>query len=102
VGGFSIVLSGGETPESLQENRARHPRSAVGLNALGDTLYILAIDGRRPGSVGATEEELGIILRQLGAASGLNLDGGYSTQLALRWSKELCNNNLFNYIFCTM
>jgi exopolysaccharide biosynthesis protein len=47
---------------------------------MGDTLYLLTVEGS-----GATLEELGIILRQLGANSGLNLDGGGSTQLALRW-----------------
>jgi hypothetical protein len=85
VGGFNKVLENGEVPEELWGAKERHPRSAVGLNDMGDILYVLAIDGRRPGSVGPTLEELGIILRRMGASSGLNLDGGGSTQLALRW-----------------
>jgi exopolysaccharide biosynthesis protein len=94
VGGFFIVLrddaiaerllsQDGEAPGHPQ-NTARHPRSAAGLSADGRTLYLLAIDGRRPGSIGATETETALILQRLGAADGLNLDGGGSTALVLR------------------
>jgi exopolysaccharide biosynthesis protein len=90
VGGFSIVLRDGELAERLRtpdaaKDAPRHPRSAAGLSADGRWLYLLAVDGRRPGSIGATEAELAIILRQLGAAYGLNFDGGGSTSLALRF-----------------
>ncbi|MDR1248981.1 MAG: phosphodiester glycosidase family protein [Treponema sp.] len=89
VGGFFILLREGALAERLLNqngNAPRHPRSAAGLSADGRTLYLLAIDGRRPGSVGATEEETGLILQRLGAADGLNLDGGGSTALVLRRS----------------
>jgi exopolysaccharide biosynthesis protein len=88
VGGFSIVLRDGKTAERLLASQAappRHPRSAAGLSADGRYLYLLAVDGRRFGSVGATEAELAVILRQLGAAEGLNFDGGGSTSLTLRF-----------------
>jgi hypothetical protein len=90
VGGFRVVLRKGALAERLLDQAGkgappRHPRSAVGLSADGKTLCLLVIDGRRPGSVGATEQELAIILRQLGAHDGLNLDGGGSTTLALRY-----------------
>ncbi|MDR0451331.1 MAG: phosphodiester glycosidase family protein [Treponema sp.] len=88
VGGFSTVLRDGEIVERLLAPGAalpRHPRSAAGLSADGRYLYLLAVDGRRIGSVGATEAELALILRQLGAADGLNFDGGGSTSLALRY-----------------
>jgi hypothetical protein len=80
VGGFHIVLADDAVPEELEGSRDRDSRSAVGLNILGDTLYFLTVEGS-----GATMEELGVILRQLGASNGLNLDGGGSTQMALRW-----------------
>jgi exopolysaccharide biosynthesis protein len=35
--------------------------------------------------VGATEEEVGVILTRLGADDGLNFDGGGSTALVLRY-----------------
>jgi exopolysaccharide biosynthesis protein len=86
VGGFYIVLQDGEVPEQTRaRSKARHPRSAAGLSADGRTLYLLVIDGRRPGSIGATEPEIGLILRQLGAWHGLNFDGGGSTALSLRY-----------------
>jgi hypothetical protein len=94
VGGFHIVLQRGELPERLRQTGddpsqgsplPRHPRSAAGLSADGGILYLLAVDGRRPGSVGANEAELGLLLKQLGAAEGLNFDGGGSTALALRF-----------------
>jgi hypothetical protein len=87
VGGFYIVLRQGVLPERLVQQKGkqpRHPRSAAGLSSDGKILYLLAVDGRRLGSVGATEAELGIILRQLGAAWGLNFDGGGSTALVLK------------------
>ncbi|MDR2740507.1 MAG: phosphodiester glycosidase family protein, partial [Treponema sp.] len=85
VGGFSAVLWGGVIPERLPSRKARHPRSAAGLSENGKTLYLLTIDGRRLGSVGATEEEIGVILTRLGADDGLNFDGGGSTALILRY-----------------
>jgi hypothetical protein len=90
VGGFHQVLGEGRLTERMRQlaespSNPRHPRSAAGLSADGKFLYLLVIDGRRPGSIGATEAETGIILRQLGAAEGINLDGGGSTSLALRF-----------------
>jgi hypothetical protein len=87
VGGFFIVLRKGAPVERLkaQARAPRHPRSAAGLSADGRTLYLLAVDGRRPGSVGATEGELALLLRSLGAHDGLNFDGGGSTALVLRY-----------------
>ncbi|MDR2028282.1 MAG: phosphodiester glycosidase family protein [Treponema sp.] len=86
VGGFYMVLQDGAVTEQTRaRSKARHPRSAAGLSADGKTLYLLVIDGRRPGSIGATEAETGLILGQLGAWDGLNFDGGGSTALALRY-----------------
>ncbi|MDR2398590.1 MAG: phosphodiester glycosidase family protein, partial [Spirochaetaceae bacterium] len=76
VGGFYAVLRDGEVLEgAFSRGNARHPRSAVGLSADGRLLYLLVIDGRQLGSIGATEAEVGILLQKLGAAAGLNLDG---------------------------
>ena len=89
LGGFFIILAEGKLPERLlagpQKDLPRHPRSAAGLSADGCTLYLLVIDGRRSGSIGATEAETGLILKKLGAFWGLNFDGGGSSTLALRF-----------------
>jgi hypothetical protein len=90
AGGFHRLLEKNLLSERARGSAAapsapRHARSAAGLSAEGKYLYLLAIDGRRPGSIGATEAETALILRQLGAAEGINLDGGGSSSLALRF-----------------
>ncbi|AEF82127.1 phosphodiester glycosidase family protein [Leadbettera azotonutricia] len=85
VGGFGIVLKDSRPVDRVlaQDNPPRHPRSAVAVS--NQYLYLLAVDGRRPGSRGITEAELALILQKFGARDGLNLDGGGSTALALRF-----------------
>jgi hypothetical protein len=89
AGGFQIVLWEGAPVRRVLDQAGggkapRHPRSAAGLSPDGNTLYLLAVDGRRPASAGVTEAELALILKQLGAYDGLNFDGGGSTALVLR------------------
>jgi hypothetical protein len=61
----------------------RNPRTLAGVGQSG-TLVLVAVDGRRPGhSVGASFEESAAVLRALGAADGVNLDGGGSTGMTL-------------------
>ena len=89
LGGFFTILEQGKLPRRLLSNNGdlpRHPRSAAGISADGKILYLLVIDGRRPGSLGATEAETGLILKCLGADWGLNFDGGGSSAMALRFS----------------
>jgi hypothetical protein len=86
VGGFYRILEGGELVRRVLELKDRHPRSAAGISPDGKFLYLLAIDGRRPGSVGGTEAETALLLRALGATEGINFDGGGSTALVLRYS----------------
>jgi exopolysaccharide biosynthesis protein len=85
VGGFYRILEGGEIVPRALELKTRHPRSAAGISPDGKYLFLLAIDGRRPGSVGGTEAETASLLRSLGATEGINFDGGGSTALVLRY-----------------
>jgi exopolysaccharide biosynthesis protein len=85
VGGFHRILEGGELVPRVLDAKARHPRSAAGISPDGRYLYLLVIDGRRPGSVGGTEAETALLLRALGASEGINFDGGGSSALALRY-----------------
>jgi hypothetical protein len=100
VGGFHQILKDSALTERAQSSKPRYPRSAVGLSteglstgglSTGDIspdghfLYLLVIDGSRFGSIGATEAETALLLRSLGAAQGLNLDGGGSSALALAY-----------------
>ena len=85
VGGFYQILAYGEPAERVLSGEARHPRSAAGISADGECLFLLVVDGRRPGSIGSTEKETALILRSLGAWDGINFDGGGSSALVLRY-----------------
>jgi hypothetical protein len=62
---------------------ARNPRTMAGVTSDGD-LLLVTVDGRQPGySVGLSFAEEGRLMRALGAAQALNLDGGGSTTMAL-------------------
>jgi exopolysaccharide biosynthesis protein len=85
VGGFHQILTNGEAAERTLNREERHPRSAIGISSDGRYLYLLVIDGRQLSSIGSTEKETALLLRALGSWNGLNLDGGGSTALALRY-----------------
>jgi hypothetical protein len=85
IGGFRQILKDGELAERILNLEPRHPRSAAGISPNGKFLYLLVIDGRRSGSIGATEKETALVLRALGSQDGINFDGGGSTALALRY-----------------
>jgi len=81
VGGFSVILSNGRNLGSTDQ---RDPRTAAGVSADHRYLYLLIVDGRQLAwSVGVTTRELASWLRFFGASSGLALDGGGSTTLAV-------------------
>jgi hypothetical protein len=85
VGGFHQILAGTEATQRTLNREDRHPRSAAGISADGGILYLLVIDGRREGSSGGTEKETALLLRALGSTDGINLDGGGSSALVLRY-----------------
>lgn len=63
---------------------ARHPRTAVGLTRDRRTLYLAVIDGRAaPTRLGMTCNEVGELMRDLGAWRAMNLDGGGSSAMWL-------------------
>ncbi|MDR1972998.1 MAG: phosphodiester glycosidase family protein [Treponema sp.] len=90
AGGFHRILRDGELTERARQRRAgpRHARSAAGLSGNGRILYLIAINGGFPGRAGATEAETALILKALGAQDALNLDGGGSAALALRFPAD--------------
>jgi len=63
---------------------ARHPRTALGLDARRRLAWLVTVDGRQPGfSEGANLDELTDILISLGARDAINLDGGGSTTMVV-------------------
>jgi exopolysaccharide biosynthesis protein len=59
----------------------RHPRTATGLSKDEKLLYLVVVDGRRPGAAGMTLPELAAFMKGLGAHWALNHDGGGSSAM---------------------
>lgn len=87
-GGPRILRDGRVSIEFAQENfspahatylgRARHPRSAVGVSAGGETVFLVVVEGRSEESQGMNINDLAELLRELGAADAISFDGGRS------------------------
>jgi len=93
--GMSFMMSGPllmkngkkqlEIAQSSDRRTVRAPRSCVGLNATGEKVSFIVVDGRQfPYSVGVSLDELVRLLQCLEIDTALNLDGGGSSQMALR------------------
>ena len=82
VGGHPVLMANGETLVGASRDpfaTNRHPRTLVGWNSAGE-LLLVTVDGRQAGhSNGVSLVEAADLLRQVGATSGFNLDGGGST-----------------------
>ncbi len=84
VSGHPTLVSGGVIRDNSGDTglcTARHPRTAVGLSADRRTLILAVVDGRAPGRLGMTCNELGNLMAFLGAADAVNLDGGGSSTM---------------------
>jgi len=79
VSGFGLCLENGQV---LPGDDSLHPRTGLGLSTEGRYLFLMTIDGRQPASAGATTSDLGTLLKQAGAMTAINMDGGGSTTLA--------------------
>ncbi|MFQ5807203.1 MAG: phosphodiester glycosidase family protein, partial [Phycisphaerae bacterium] len=61
-----------------------NPRTALGVDRQGHTLWIVVVDGRQAGlSVGVTLVELACLFQTLGVWDALNLDGGGSSTFVM-------------------
>ena len=84
VSGAGLILQNGDVVNVgyVPGRAARHPRSAIGINYDGTTVYLVAVDGRGA-SIGATHAELGFIMQSIGAYNAMHFDGGGSTSLGV-------------------
>ena len=81
-GNTMLVKSGVAVPH---ENKTRHPRTVVGLDAKRTRLVLMVVDGRKPGVArGMNYDELAAEMLRLGCNDAFNLDGGGSSVMALR------------------
>lgn len=90
VGGGPQLLRDGQpyndpVAPAPQEADVRYPLTGAGITADGRTLYLVVVDGRRPGaSVGVTRAMLGQLFAALGAADAMAFDSGGSSELVVR------------------
>jgi exopolysaccharide biosynthesis protein len=83
IGGNTMLVHDGTAISHT--NKVRHPRTVAGLDATGNTLTILVVDGRKPGvATGMSYDELAAEMLRLGCKDALNLDGGGSSVMAVR------------------
>ena len=87
-----VLVMNGKASTVKGQGSGLNPRSAIGQRADGAVL-LLAIDGRRPDSLGATYADLIDVMLRFGAVNAANLDGGNSTGLVYKGS--LVNKGLF-------
>ncbi len=72
-------------PNDASFAASRHPRTAVGIDATGQNVFFVTVDGRQTGhSLGSNLKDLGEYMISLGANYAINLDGGGSTTMVVR------------------
>lgn len=84
VSGHPMVVTGGTVQTFTSSSSLcyyRNPRTSVGLSKDGRTLYMVVVDGRSSASAGMTCQELGTLMKGLGAWNALNFDGGGSSAM---------------------
>ena len=87
-----ILVMNGKASTVKGSGSGLNPRSAIGQCADG-AILLLAIDGRRADSLGASYADLIDIMLEYGAVNAANLDGGNSTGLV--YNGSLVNKGLF-------
>ncbi|MGZ4447520.1 MAG: phosphodiester glycosidase family protein [Nocardioides sp.] len=82
ISGNHVLI--GDGVDVALDDRTKAPRTAIGIDRDTHELLIVAVDGRKRSSPGATMVELADLMQQLGADEALNLDGGGSTTMVAR------------------
>lgn len=68
-----------------------NPRTAIGVDKDGTTVYIVTVDGRQDSSAGMRMSHLAELMISLGCYNAVNLDGGGSTRMVAStlWQPEM-------------
>lgn len=86
ISGNVVLVRDGQV---VAPEHPRHPRTAVGFDADGTTMWLVVVDGRSTASIGMTYVELANLMVSLGADDALNLDGGGSSTMVAREGADL-------------
>lgn len=82
VGGFPILEDGAVV--AGQDAKTAAVRTGAGFSADGRELFLVTVQAAPSTTGGMTTPEVATLLQQVGAADGVNLDGGGSTTLVAR------------------
>lgn len=97
-----LVRNGVAKNEAIEEgSRGRRfinkalPRTAIGTNRGRNKIYLVAVEGtkRSQGTVGASLNQLAIIMKRIGCYNAMNLDGGGSSAMVINNKNVLYNSN---------
>ena len=101
VSGYNIVLQENNIVEpdpalipDMPLVTNSHPRTSVGFSADKSHVFFTVVEGRREGlAAGVTTKELAQVMKYLGAANAINLDGGGSSCLMIdKRTKNYCTD----------
>ena len=88
IAGKELLLEQGNS--TIDNNGGSYARSGVGINATGNKLWLVVVDGKQPFySEGVTLKEFADLFISLGCDRALNLDGGGSSTLVMQKSGDL-------------
>ncbi|MBQ7901820.1 MAG: phosphodiester glycosidase family protein, partial [Clostridia bacterium] len=90
-GGAMLVSNGQAVTDYSHVVAGNHPRSAIGVDKSGSTLYLVTVDGRQDSSLGMRMSTLANLMISLGCYNAVNLDGGGSTNMvaSTTWDSNL-------------
>lgn len=84
VGGGTLLVKDGQTAPFTNVISGSHPRTAAGVSADGQTLYMVTVEGRETNTPGMTQTELASLMLSIGAHTAINFDGGGSTEMVAK------------------
>ena len=87
IGGHALLVENGAIKKYTKDVTSIggiRARTAVGISKDGKTVYIVSCEGRTKRSAGLSLNELSQFMLDLGAFKAMNLDGGGSTDMAVR------------------
>ncbi|MBR5219294.1 MAG: phosphodiester glycosidase family protein [Clostridia bacterium] len=81
VGGGTVLVRDGKIYKFTNDVSGSHPRTAAGVSRDGDTLYLVAVDGRQTATPGMSQTQFAQLMIDLGAYNAINFDGGGSSTM---------------------
>lgn len=88
IGGGNVLVANGTIPNNNKFSKTKAPRTAIGINKDNTEILLVTVDGRNNSSIGMTEQEMAEFMRSIGSYNSLNLDGGGSTTMGIKYSGD--------------